>query len=136
MLEHRTVLLAPTFVLQCCGRRYLPSGADPDGRIRQPLRSRKRLTSSTVTDVRSLRRPFPVGSRINTMVRRAAHRGGIGRDHLLIKPEHGIISGQMHNMELSLAPSAMSAKLAQSKRMTRHLRRTFLVSGFSSFSHL
>ena len=37
---------------------------------------------------------------------------------------------------VSLAPSAMSVGLAQRKKKTRHLRRTFFASGFSSFSHL
>ena len=53
-----------------------------------------------VMDVQSLRHPFPVGSRINSLVRCAAHRGGMGRDYLLIKPEHGIISGQMPSVVL------------------------------------
>ena len=74
--------------------------------------------SSTVTDVQSLRRPLSVGLRINTLVRRAAHRGGMGRDHLLIKSERGIINGQTPSMELSLAPSAVLARLAQRKRKT------------------
>ena len=76
-----------------------------------------------MTDVRSLRRLLSVGSRINTLVRRAARRGGMGRDHLLTKPEHGPIriSGQMPSMELSLALSAVSAGFAQRKRKTRHL---------------
>ena len=65
--------------------------------------------SSIVTDVQSLRRPLPVGLRINTPVRRAARRGGMGRDHLLTKPEHGIISGHAPSIELFLAPSTMSA---------------------------
>jgi len=45
-------------------------------------------------NVRSLRRLLPVGPRISTLVRRAARQGGMGRDNLLIMPEHGIISGQ------------------------------------------
>ena len=92
--------------------------------------------SSTVTDVQSLRRPLSVGLRINTPVRRAACQGVMGRDHLHIKSERGIINGQTPSMELSLAPSAMLVGLAQRKRKTRHLRRTFFASGFSSFSHL
>ena len=47
----RTVLQAPTFVLQCCGRRHQPSDADPDISIRQPLQSRRELASSKVMDV-------------------------------------------------------------------------------------
>ena len=43
--------------------------------------------------VQSLRRPLPMGLRINTPVHRTAHWGGMGRDHLLIKSEHGIING-------------------------------------------
>ena len=81
-------------------------------------------------DVQSLHRTLPVGLRINTLVRRAARRGGMGRDHLLIKSERGIINGQRPSMELSLAPSAVSAWLAQRKRKTRHLQRTFFASGF------
>ena len=111
----------------------MPSGADPDGRIRQPLWSRRRLTSSIVTDVRSLCHPLLVGSRINTLIYRAASRGGIGHDHLMIKTEHGIISGQTPSIELSLAPSVVSAGLIQRKRKTRHLRRTFFASDFCSF---
>ena len=68
--------------------------------------------SSTVMDVQSLRRPLPVGLRINTPVHRASHRGGIGHDHLLIKSERGIINEQMPSMELLLTPSAVSAGLA------------------------
>ena len=92
--------------------------------------------SSTMMDVQSLHCPLLVGLRIDTPVRRAARRGGMGHDHLLIKPERGIINGQTLSMELSLTPSAVSAGLAQRKRKTRHLRRTFLAFGFSSFSHL
>ena len=44
--------------------------------------------------MRSLRYLLPVGSRINTPIRRTARQGGMGRDHFLIKPEHGIISRQ------------------------------------------
>ena len=36
-------------------------------------------------------------------------------------------------MELSLAPSTMSAELAQRKRKTQHLGRISFASGFSSF---
>ena len=74
--------------------------------------------SSTVTDVQSLRRPLPVVLRIDTPVHHAARWGGMGRDHLLIKPECGIINGQTLSMELSLAPSVVSAGLAQRKRKT------------------
>ena len=49
--------------------------------------------SSTVTNVGPLRHLLPVGSRLDTLVHRAAHRGGMGRDHLLIKLERGIING-------------------------------------------
>jgi len=48
--------------------------------------------SSTMMDMQSLHRPLPVGLRINTSVRRIARRGKMGRDHLLIKSEHGIIN--------------------------------------------
>ena len=65
-----------------------------------------------MTDVQSLRRPLTVGLRIDTPVRRAARRGRMGHDHLLIKPERGIINGQMLSMGLSLAPFAVSAELA------------------------
>ena len=71
-----------------------------------------------MTDVQSLRRSLPVGLRINTPVHRAAHRGGMGRDHLLIKSERGIINGQTPSVELSLALSVVSAGLAQRKRKT------------------
>ena len=71
--------------------------------------------------MQSLHHPFPVGLRINTPVRRADRRGGMGRDHLLIKLECGIINGQTPSMELSQALSAMSARLAQGKRKTQHL---------------
>ena len=63
-------------------------------------------------DVQSLRRSLPIELRINTPVRRTARRGEMGRDHLLIKPEHGIINGQTPIMELSLEPSVVSAGLA------------------------
>ena len=52
--------------------------------------------SSTVTDVGSLSHLLPVGSRFSTLVRRVAHRGGMGRDHLLTKPEHGPIRISEH----------------------------------------
>ena len=39
--------------------------------------------SSTVTNVGHIRRLLPIGSRLGTLVRRAARRGGTGRDHLL-----------------------------------------------------
>ena len=57
--------------------------------------------SSTVTNVRPIRHLLPVGSWFSTLVCRAARRGGMGRDHLLTKPEHGIISGEMPSMTLS-----------------------------------
>ena len=66
-------------------------------------------------DVRSLRRPLPVGSWINTLVHHAALQGGMGRDHLLIKPEHGIISGQAPSMELSLALCRVSRARSEEK---------------------
>ena len=72
----------------------------------------------------------------NTLVHRAARRGEMGRDHLLIKSEHGIINEQTLGMELSLAPYVVSVGLAQRKRNTRHLRWTFFAYGFSSFFHL
>ena len=53
-----------------------------------------KLASSIVTDVRSLHSLLLVGSWISTLVRCADRRSGMGRDHLLTKPEHGIISGQ------------------------------------------
>jgi len=87
-------------------------------------------------DIQSLRRPLPVGLWINTLVHHAARWGGMGRDHLLIKSEHVIINGQMPSMELSLALSAVTTRLAQRRRKTQHLRRTFFAYGFSSFSHL
>ena len=39
--------------------------------------------SSTVANVGPLRRLVPVGSRLGSLVRRAAHRGRMGRNHLL-----------------------------------------------------
>ena len=39
--------------------------------------------SSTVMTVEPLRRLLPIGSRLGTLVRRAARRGRMGRDHLL-----------------------------------------------------
>ena len=39
--------------------------------------------SSTVTNVRHLRHLLPIGSWLDTLARRAARRGEIGRDHLL-----------------------------------------------------
>ena len=38
--------------------------------------------SSTVTNVGPLRRLLPIGSWLGTLVRGAAHRSGMGRDHL------------------------------------------------------
>ena len=89
--------------------------------------------SSTATDVQSLCHPLLAGLWINTPVRRAACQGVMGRDHLHIKSERGIINGQTPSMELSLAPSAMLVEQAQGKRKTRHLRRTYSTSGFSLF---
>ena len=34
-------LRVPTFILQCYGRRYLPSDTNPDENIRQPLQSKR-----------------------------------------------------------------------------------------------
>ena len=76
--------MAPTFVLQCYGRRHLPSDTNPDGNIRQPLRSRRKLISSTVTNVGPLRRLLPVGSRLGTLVHRA-RQDRMARNHLLNK---------------------------------------------------
>ena len=39
--------------------------------------------SSTVTNVGPLRHLLPVGSRLDTLVRRAARKDGMGRDPLL-----------------------------------------------------
>ena len=57
--------------------------------------------SPIVTNVRSLCCLLPIWPRISTLVRCVARRDGMGRDHLLIKPEHGIISGQMPSVALS-----------------------------------
>ena len=75
-------------------------GADLDGSIRHPLRSRRKLASSTATDVRSLCCLLSVGPRISTLVRCATHRGGMRRDNLLTMSGHGIISGQTPNAAL------------------------------------
>ena len=128
------VLWTPTFVLQCYGRRHLPSDTNPDRNIRQPLWSRRKLMSSTVTNVGPLRRLLLVGSWLCTLARRTIRRSRMGRDHLLKQGQSTALSGST-NM-LSLAPSTMSAWQAQGKGKTRHLRRTFSTSGFSSFSHL
>ena len=69
-------------------------------------------------DVRLLHHPLPIVSWINTLVHHAARRDGMGHGHLLIKLERDIISGQTPSMELSLAPSTMSAGRAQRKRKT------------------
>ena len=79
----QTILWASTFVLQYYGRRHLLSDTNPDGDIQQPLRFRRKLMSSTVTNVGPLRRLLPVGSRFGTLVRRATRQDGMGRDHLL-----------------------------------------------------
>ena len=77
------MLRAPIFILQCYGRRHLPSDTNPDRNIRQPLRSKRKIMSSIVTNMGPLRRLLPIGSRLGTLVRRAARRGEMGRDHLL-----------------------------------------------------
>ena len=91
---------------QCCRRRHLPYSVvgaimDPYRSSRQSLRSRRKLASSTVTDVWSLCCLLPVWPLISTLVRRAAHRGGIGRDNSLTMPGHGIVNGQTPNAALS-----------------------------------
>ena len=82
-------------------RLYLPLGMDPDGSSRQPLWSRMKLTSSTVTDVQSLCCLLPVWPLISTLVRHAARRSRMGRDNSLTMPGHGIVSGQTPNAVLS-----------------------------------
>ena len=79
----------------------MPSGVDPDRSIRQPLQSRRKLVSSTAMGMRSLCRLLPIGSQIRTLVRRTERQSRMGRDHLLTKPEHGIISGQTPSVALS-----------------------------------
>ena len=74
---------------------------DPDGSSRQPLRSRRKLASPTVTDMRSLRRLLPVWPRISTLVHRAARRGEMGLDNSLTMPGHGIVSEQTLSVALS-----------------------------------
>jgi hypothetical protein len=56
---------------------------DPNGSSRQPLQSRRKLASPTVTDVRSLSCLLPVWPLISTLVRCAARRGGMGCDNPL-----------------------------------------------------
>ena len=77
---------------QCCGRRHLSynvmgTGICPRTRILTETYDnrygpRRKLMSSTVRDVGPLRRLLPIGSRLGTLVRRAARQSGMGRDHL------------------------------------------------------
>ena len=91
--------------------------------------------SSTVANVGPLRHLLPVGSRLGTLARRTVRRSRMGRDHLLKQSQSMALSGSAS--VLSLAWSAMSAGLAQGKRKTQHIRRTFSTFGFfSSFSYL
>ena len=87
--------------LQCCGCRHFPLGTNPYGSSRQPLRSRRKLASSTVTDIRLLCCLLPVWPLISTLIRRVARRGGAGRDDPLTMPGYGIVSGQAPSMALS-----------------------------------
>ena len=52
---------------------------------------------------------LPVRPLISTLVRRAAHRGGVGRYDLLTTLGHGIIGSQAPGVELYLSPPVMSA---------------------------
>ena len=79
----RPVLWAPIFVLQCYGHQHLPSDMNPDGNIRQPLWSRRKLMSSIVMNLGPLRHLLPVGSWLGTLARRTIRRSRMGRDHLL-----------------------------------------------------
>ena len=79
----------------------MPLGTDSYKSSRQPLRSRRKLASPTVTDVRSLYRLLLVWPLISTLVRRAAHRGGMGRDNPVTMLGHGIVSGQTPSTALS-----------------------------------
>ena len=79
----------------------MSSGTDPDRSIRQPLRSRRKLISPTVMNVQSLCCLLPIWLLINTLVRRAARRGGMGCDNSLTMPGHGIVRRETPSMALS-----------------------------------
>ena len=72
----QTVLRVPTFILRCYGRRHLPLDTNPDENIRQPLRSKKETHVIYSANMEPLRRLLPIGSRLGTLVRRTARRGG------------------------------------------------------------
>jgi len=61
----------------------------------------RELTSPTVIDAWSLCCLLPVWPLISTLVRRAARRGGVGRDGPLTMPGRGIVSGQEPGVALS-----------------------------------
>ena len=65
------------------GAAFNPPSEEPDTDIRQPLRSKEGLPSSTVANRQSSRHPLPMGSKIDNPVRHAARRGGTGCAHLL-----------------------------------------------------
>ena len=61
----------------------------------------RELALPIMIDVWSLCCLLPVWPLISTLVRRAAHRGGVGHDDPLTIPRHGIISGQAPSVALS-----------------------------------
>ena len=87
------VLWSPTFVPQCSRRRLQSSGADTNIGIRQPLRFKTEITSSTVIDVWSLPRLLPEGSQLCPPARCTVRRrrmelelpGGVDRE-VTIRP--------------------------------------------------
>jgi hypothetical protein len=117
---------------------------DPNGSSRQPLRSRRKLASPTITDVRSLSCLLPVWPLISTLVRCAARRGGMGCDNPLdnVRTWHHQrtdaqrspvrVSRHAPGVGLSLSPPAMSVGPTQRKKEDPASMKEFLCVSFFS----
>ena len=102
--------------------------------IRQPLRSKEGLPSSTVANEQSPRHPLPTGSEIDNLVRHAARGGGTGRTHLLNEARAWPTKINEH------AASDMACHVMQVWRGKKERPRSFegpsIPLVFFSFSHL
>ena len=99
--------------------------------IRQPLRSKEGLPSSTVANEQSLRYPLPTGSEVDNPVRHAAREGGTGRTHLLNEAKAWPTKINNHTTPDTVC-HVMQGRRGK-KRETRILRRTFYTHGIFLF---
>ena len=130
----RIVLWAPTFVPQCSRRRLQSSVADTNTCIRQQLRSKIEITSSTVTDIWSLPLLLPEGSQLGSPARRTVRRRRMGRTHLL----KGAMAWPMRISEYATSDTACHVKQGRHREKGRSgsLEGPSIPLVFSSFSHL